>query len=166
MRNCPNCNNVVPNRIIIEGKTYNLQKRKYCFKCSPFKGHNTKQIHIHKEPSPNSAKNYQKMTPEQKKAFNKTSHLYTKRRRYLRKKKLVLENGGKCIKCNYDKNISNLCFHHRDPTKKSFEINGHSIASKPWDKIKEEASKCDLLCFHCHNDIHYPDGLDWKSWDE
>ena len=54
MRNCPNCNNTVPNRIIIEGKTYNLQKRKYCFECSPFKGHNTKQIHIHKEPSPNS----------------------------------------------------------------------------------------------------------------
>jgi hypothetical protein len=165
MRNCPNCNNVIPNRIIIEGKTYNLQRRKYCLECSPFKQHNTKQIHIQKELSPYSAKNYKKMTSEQKKSFNKLSHMYTKRRRYLRKKKLVLENGGKCIKCNYDNNISNLCFHHRDPTKKSFEINGHSIASKPWDKIKEEANKCDLLCFHCHNDFHYTDGLDWKNWD-
>ena len=165
MRNCPNCNNIVPNRIIIEGKTYNLQRRKYCLECSPFKGHNTKQIHIDKEPSPNSSKNYQKMTPEQKTNFNKNTHLYTKKRRYLRKKKLVLENGGKCSKCGYDNNITNLCFHHRDPAEKLFEINSNSISAKSWDEIKEEASKCDLLCSHCHNDLHYTDGLNWKNWD-
>jgi len=165
MRNCPKCGEVVPNRIKIDDKTYNLQRRKYCLNCSPLNQHNTRRLHINKEPSPYSAKNYTKMTDEQKKSFNKLSHMYTKKRRYLRKKQLVLDNGGKCIKCNYDNNISNLCFHHRDPSTKLFEINSHSIAAKPWDKIKEEANKCDLLCFHCHNDIHYSDGLAWKEWD-
>lgn len=165
MRHCPNCNDIVPNRIKINNKTYNLQRRKYCLKCSPFNQHNTRQIHINKEPSPYSAKNYDKMTIEQKKSFNKKTAENIKERRHLRKKKLVQIYGSKCIKCNYDNNLSNLCFHHKDPNTKLFEINAYSIGAKPWDKLIEEANKCELLCFHCHNDIHYVHGLSWKEWD-
>lgn len=165
MRNCPKCGKVVPNRIKIDGKTYNLQRRKYCLDCSPFKQHNTKRLHINKEPSPYSSKNYQNMTDEQKKAFNKKTSNNIKIRRHLRKKQLVLKYGGKCIKCNYDNNLRNLVFHHINPLEKLFEINAYSIAAKPWEELIKEADKCELLCHICHNDHHYPEGLDWKNWD-
>ena len=165
MRICPKCGDVVPNRIKIGEKTYNLQRRKYCLKCSPLKGHNTKQLHINKDPSPYSAKNYNEMTDEQKKEFNKKTSNNIKIRRHLRKKRLVELYGGKCIKCNYDKNLRNLVFHHKDPQQKNFEINAYSIGAKPWDKLIEEANKCELMCHICHNDYHYPEGLDWKNWD-
>lgn len=62
---------------------------------------------------------------------------------------LVLEAGGKCVECGYDKYIGALQFHHRDPATKLFTISGkgqtYSIA-----RMREEAAKCDLLCANCH----------------
>jgi len=165
MRNCPKCGKIVPNRIIIDDKTYNLQRRKYCLECSPFKRHNTRQLHINKEKSIFSI-DYKDLTSDQKKILNKRYYESAlKVRRDKRKKQLVLKYGGKCIKCGYDNNLSNLCFHHKDPSTKLFEINAYSIAGKPIIKLIEEADKCELLCFHCHNDIHYSKGLTWKEWD-
>lgn len=41
----PNCNAHFPNRLKIEGKMRNLNNRKYCFECSPWKSHNTIPFH-------------------------------------------------------------------------------------------------------------------------
>ena len=165
MRNCLKCGEVVPNRVIIKEKTYNLQRRKFCFKCSPFKKHNTRQLHISKEKSIFSF-DYKDLTPSQRKIVNKKYYEQClKKRRDKRKKQLVLRYGGECSKCGYNNNLSNLCFHHKDPSTKLFEINAHSIASKPMIKLIKEADKCELLCFHCHNDLHYSYGLTWKEWD-
>lgn len=164
MRYCLKCNEILPNRIKIENKTYNIQSRKYCLKCSPFKKHNTQRIHIDKELSAYCGRNYDRMTDEQKLIYNKyTYEKNMKKRRDKRKKDLVMIHGGKCIKCNYDKNIHNLCFHHREPNKKLFEVNSHSLSGRKWNVLVEESNKCDLLCFHCHNDHHYPNGLNWKN---
>ena len=60
--------------------------------------------------------------------------------------------GGKCIKCGYDRCDRALGFHHRDPSKKDFQIG--SGAPKSWSRIVKELKKCDLLCANCHLEKH------------
>jgi hypothetical protein len=68
------------------------------------------------------------------------------------KLKAVEYKGGKCVRCGYNKCISALEFHHRDPSKKDFGIakSGNCVA---WEKILVELDKCDLLCANCHREI-------------
>ena len=65
----------------------------------------------------------------------------------------VQYKGDKCIKCGYDKCLSALEFHHRDPSQKDF-----SISKVKWggltDEVKQELDKCDLLCANCHRETH------------
>jgi hypothetical protein len=65
--------------------------------------------------------------------------------------------GGKCIKCGYDKCISALEFHHRDPSQKEFHMGKYRDTSwvKNKDKVKKELDKCDLLCSNCHREHHH-----------
>lgn len=74
-----------------------------------------------------------------------------KRRR--NKIKLVEYKGGKCEICGYDKCIDALEFHHLEPTEKEYGLsNGDTIS---FDKLKEEADKCILVCANCHREIHW-----------
>jgi hypothetical protein len=73
--------------------------------------------------------------------------------RRLRKVKslLVEEYGGRCAVCGYDQTTAALCFHHVDPSTKSFGItmgNGRSLTA-----YREEARKCVLVCVNCHSEI-------------
>ena len=44
---CKKCGEEFPNHFYDEeGKRHNLQKRKYCLKCSPFGGRNTRKLEI------------------------------------------------------------------------------------------------------------------------
>lgn len=74
-----------------------------------------------------------------------------------RKKMFVDESGGACIECGYDKNLSCLVWHHRDPNNKhgclSEMIRNKSISD---GKIRREIKKCDLLCRNCHGETHNP----------
>lgn len=48
-----------------------------------------------------------------------------------------------------------LCFHHRDPKKKSFTIGASSGSYVRTEKdIRREAKKCDVVCFNCHMKLH------------
>ena len=69
------------------------------------------------------------------------------------KRQIIKEKGGKCQKCGYDKCEDALCFHHRDPNMKDFNLSMKS-GSCNWEKYKEEAEKCDLLCANCHIEEH------------
>lgn len=73
----------------------------------------------------------------------------SKRKREL-KEILVQEFGGKCMKCGYNKSVKALQFHHIDPTEKSFSI---SNGTKSLERLRKEASKCQLLCANCHAEI-------------
>lgn len=44
MRNCRKCNEVIPNRLRIDGKQHVLGNRKFCLKCSPFKAGNRNSV--------------------------------------------------------------------------------------------------------------------------
>ena len=67
---------------------------------------------------------------------------------------LIKEFGGECIKCGYNKNISALEFHHLNSKDKDFHFGSTNTTNI--DKIRQELSKCILVCANCHREIHYP----------
>lgn len=69
------------------------------------------------------------------------------KRRWKTKIELVDMLGGKCQRCGWKGHPAALQFHHTDPSKKEFSINGNKLLSKErWDEVK----KCELLCACCH----------------
>lgn len=84
-----------------------------------------------------------------------TSYDNQKLRGLKRRLELVKYLGGKCCRCGYDKSLSALEFHHRNPEEKEFSLDMRNIGGMKMDKLKEEADKCDLVCSNCHREIHY-----------
>jgi 5-methylcytosine-specific restriction endonuclease McrA len=62
--------------------------------------------------------------------------------------KLLL--GGRCVKCGSSERLE---FDHIDPSEKSFTI-GKLFGRKRIETLKEEVSKCQLLCKPCHIKKH------------
>jgi len=73
-----------------------------------------------------------------------------------RKIKLVQMFGGKCKCCSYDKNYASLSFHHKNPKTKLFSLDLRNLSNKKWERLIEEAEKCELLCLNCHMELHHP----------
>jgi hypothetical protein len=66
-------------------------------------------------------------------------------------KQLIQDAKTKCKKCG-ELDKSKLTFHHRDGTKKYFDIADgprRSIGA-----VKRELKKCDVYCRDCHDEIH------------
>ena len=57
-----------------------------------------------------------------------------------------------CIRCGYKRSPRALDFHHRDSATKLFTIG--SKPRLPWDRIKAEIAKCDVICRNCHAELH------------
>jgi hypothetical protein len=169
MKTCTICKKEFPNRILVDGKYRNTQRRKYCLECSPFGQHNTIRLEQEKQENclkcGNKLKGKQTMYCSKKCKFSKLGNSYKsqKKRRLNGKKELVLKKGGCCEKCGYDKNLRALEFHHKDPSLKSFGVSYISIASKSWDDVLIEIEKCQLLCSNCHREHHSPNLNDWKK---
>jgi hypothetical protein len=68
--------------------------------------------------------------------------------------------GGECVRCGYNWCQDALDFHHRDPSKKEYQLAplihgcmpGRNSATAT--KIYTEILKCDLVCANCHREIH------------
>lgn len=71
----------------------------------------------------------------------------THERQLQNKSRAVALSGGKC---GYNKCISALEFHHKDPSVKERGL-GDS-ASRGWDRYWKEVQKCVLLCANCHRE--------------
>lgn len=82
--------------------------------------------------------------------FSHAQNISVKRRAI--KKYLIKYMGGKCQKCGYDKSMRALEFHHLDPTQKDFGISKH--INRNLEQLKEEVSKCIILCSNCHAEEH------------
>lgn len=78
-----------------------------------------------------------------------------------RKRKAVMDVGGKCEKCGYNRNLAALCFHHIDPKDKSFALDLRAFSAYSDNKLATEINKCKLLCHNCHNEEHNDDK--WAS---
>lgn len=77
----------------------------------------------------------------------------TNRGRFKKKQRAVAYLGGKCMICGYDKSVTAMHFHHRDPATKSFPISGNY--TRGWLRTVAELDKCDLLCANCHHEVEY-----------
>lgn len=147
MNVCLKCGGDFPNRVVIDGKVRNLQRRKYCIECSPFKSGNTKHLHKNKPQLSEEEK------IEKKKLKSKQMTLATQKRREKVKQMSIDYKGGKCHLCGYDKCSGALEFHHIDPKQKSFAISSKGN-TRAWEVVKKELDKCVLVCANCHREIH------------
>lgn len=84
---------------------------------------------------------------------------YDYKQELLRKFKasLLLDKGGRCLKCGLKYNGSNASvfdFHHTYPQDKEFNINLGNMNKYSKKKIIKEADKCNILCSNCHRLKH------------
>jgi transposase len=75
------------------------------------------------------------------------------RRRRRVKEILVLEAGGRCCVCGYDRHPAALQFHHVDPSIKVLPVSTASANGASLDALRAEAKKCVLLCSNCHAEV-------------
>jgi Homeodomain-like domain len=73
------------------------------------------------------------------------------RRRARVRELLIAEAGGRCAVCEYDGHHGALQFHHVDPSTKAFTLRDGDTRSLA--RMREEASKCVLLCANCHAEV-------------
>jgi len=153
---CKLCTKQIPIKVKIDGQIRNLQRRKYCLDCSPFKSNNRGDPR--RIPFRETLRTCGGCSNEigQRRKF--CTACISKKTRFKRKKWAVELLGGKCIKCGYKKNLCALHFHHRDPTQKEFGISKQS-SHISFEKFKNEILKCDLLCANCHAEEHWNDSI-------
>ena len=75
-----------------------------------------------------------------------------KRRRLIREKAVSLRDSKREI-CGYDRCMSALEFHHRDPSQKDFAISADGN-TRSWKRVQKEIEQCTLVCANCHREIH------------
>lgn len=66
---------------------------------------------------------------------------------WMRMRRAEVMNGETCKICG---SAEHLEIHHRNPEEKK----SHKIWSWAKERMKEELSKCDILCRRCHDNIH------------
>ncbi len=87
---------------------------------------------------------------------NHQSSQKQKQRGVDKKIKLINLKGGKCEKCNYNKNYAALQFHHINPEEKDSGLDLRKLSNCKWEWCLEEVKKCQLLCANCHAETHHP----------
>lgn len=147
MRECRKCKEIIPYRTKIDGVEKNLQRRKFCLKCSPWNTHNTKSD----DPSKPAKRSgcYASWKDDEK----KKNMLSVLKRGTERKQKLVEMAGGRCKRCGYNKCTRALSFHHINPEDKCFVLTKNNLWSKTWETVLAEYNKCEMLCLNCHAEL-------------
>lgn len=84
---------------------------------------------------------------------------YQKLRGLKRKLYLIDLRGSCCENCGYNKNLSVLEFHHKDPKEKESQLDMRTLSNSSMEWILEEFNKCKVLCSNCHREEHHK-GLD------
>src|SRR5262249_58017980 len=109
MRLCRLCSKPIPCKIKVDGKLRNVQNRRYCLTCSPYRAHNTRQL---TEPLTEEAR--QKRTAEVRRAKYRK---YQRKTRHHRKRLPVALLRGGCGSCGYKTGCpSPYRVHHPDPS--------------------------------------------------
>lgn len=88
---------------------------------------------------------------------NNNNYKAQKLRGIKRKYEAIIYKGGKCENCGYNKNMAALEFHHINPAEKSFQLDARHFANSNLELLKQELSKCKLLCSNCHRAEHNKD---------
>lgn len=166
MLTCAKCKEDFSYRIKIDGVVRNLNGRKFCTKCSPFGSNNRRDL-VKKPESKKTCSRCRKVRPI-KDFYRRTTRKgetyfswckkctkqYDVDSKRIFKQKCVDFLGGKCVRCGYAKCASAFDFHHRDPSKKDFQISEFRSRKYLSAIIIKELKKCDLLCANCHREEH------------
>lgn len=164
MPSCTKCGNEFPSRIIIDGVSKTLHKRKYCLDCSPWNEHNTRKIEHNTEgakrcPCCNDVKPinefYVRKDRDDPSAYCiECNRKKSSERTKAAKIKMVEYKGGKCKSCGYDTCYDALEFHHVNRDTKAFGLSQiRAITDVNWQTVKDELDKCVLVCCRCHREI-------------
>lgn len=105
-----------------------------------------------KECKSTQIKRYYALHPEKRQRKRKQKLI-----RHQTRKMLLESAGGKCVLCGYNKSISALDFHHKEPEQKLFGIAVGLKSGYSYKRLLEETKKCVLVCSNCHHEVH--DGL-------
>lgn len=150
MRMCLGCQDPIPSRTTINGKSYVINRRRFCLACRPFKYR-------------------ENLTPEdvlQKRRERQLKHSkdwYRRKRAELgedpitavgrkRKRFLLSLVDSRCQFCGYNAVSRNLVFHHvTSPKLFTLSIRQLQRSSK---SLFLEALKCVVACHNCHGEIH------------
>ena len=149
------CENKVPKFYTNgDGKKHYLQRRKFCFECSPFGQHNTKDLNISRERGICS-----KCGRPTQKGYNKSKchSCYFNEKKIRVSKKVYNIVGYDCWECGYAKgkiHQSLLEFHHLDPDNKLFGLTTREFVGRRWSLVYKEIQKCVSLCCRCHREYH------------
>ncbi len=145
MRRCRLCGKEIPAKYWLDGRRLNLQNRKYCLECSPYRAHNTRRLHD----LPNEVSRQRMTQAARREMFRR----YQSKKRQQRKEALVQLLGGGCAICGYSlKCPAAFCFHHRNPEEKSFTFSRQGLLGR-WEELLAEVAKCVLLCCRCHAEV-------------
>lgn len=148
VKNCVDCGEYIPSRLMVDGKSHVLASRKRCLGCQPFK----KRLGVRPIEAkllPKTMTNYASW-PE---AWKEEHRLRVLEKGRERKKTLVELGGGVCLMCGYSHCLRAMSFHHRVREEKSFPLDAANIRSRPWAALVAERQKCDLLCVRCHAEV-------------
>lgn len=138
MKHCDKCTDPIPTWTEIDGKRINAQRRRFCFKCSPYKGGNRRDLTAPK--------------PDPKLRESNPAAVKLWRQRF--KNRIVMALGGKCQCCGYDRCFNALETHHLDPSVKEMSFGGIKGHPRAWAVVITELRKCILLCCLCHREVH------------
>ena len=161
MRACLKCGDGIPKFIVVEGRRRNLQNRKFCFSCSPFGEHNTRNLLGIKD---NHSCVFERVCATCNRPFNSQRHKGTqcyacffKKKEKTRSDKVHALVGESCWVCGYNKGVPGrrvLSFHHMNPAIKEFGLSSRECTSLRWSRVEAEIKKCALLCCRCHTEFH------------
>jgi len=160
MKNCDKCNKRIPKSIWIgDKKKYTSIQRKFCFDCSPFGQHNTKNLNKKHNIDENGKIIYEeRICPKCNKKHTKRGIVCqvcaTNEKQRRRVKAVIDIAGNECKICGYNKNFSSVSFHHVIPEDKCFSLSSREISNYSWDKVTKEMRKCVMVCLNCHGEIH------------
>ena len=56
--------------------------------------------------------------------------------------------------CGYNKCLSALVFHHKDPSTKEFNLSKFARNNKITYELLRELEKCIMICANCHAEVH------------
>lgn len=154
MPTCIQCNLAFPNWATIDGKARNLQNRKKCLTCSPFKnGYQPGRVSKEgEEQSCGSCARSFVYLRRSGHSIGKCNTCWTNDRRREMKQKAVSHLGGCCVSCGYSRCLAGLDFHHVNGEDKEFALSSNNY--KRWSVIETELKKCVLLCALCHREHH------------
>lgn len=157
-RLCRKCEAIIPLWVNIGGRLRNLQRRKFCLKCSEFGAHNTSSqlgVEVKKKRPPKCAcgeADPKKFYGRKATVCGRCHNRYTTRRGSLVKRKAREHLGGKCKYCGYSQFDVSLDIHHTDPSKKDPAF--QSMRGWSWKRIVKELELCELVCKNCHTALH------------